>query len=299
MITTDYSANDLYLYYQDYLKRKTNLVLLNESDFLTSLIYEKVVIVSQNESIDGFLSCCIVEDIAYISLVFGEELIKRKLIASLEVELLKRDVKEIWIHFFNPIKLAWYPKKDVIHPGVQGVVLDSELYNIYHDLGFINNSFQQTYYQDLKDFHFDDKLHKSNVYVDFYNPAKHYGLKEFANEIGVKSWCDEIINNSNLENPLPLIVALDNELVIGFTGPLKLEYNHRGYFAGIGLLEKYRGMGLGKQLFFILCQELKNIGAQYMTFFTGTNNPARFIYLSAGFEVVETFVTMKKRIKRG
>ena len=42
-----------------------------------------------------------------------------------------------------------------------------------------------------------------------------------------------------------LLVALDGNKVIGFTGPIHRQDNGRGYFAGIGIHSDYRGRVLG------------------------------------------------------
>ncbi len=297
MIGSKYDLTELYEYYQDYLQMKTKLVLLDKEDFLKKIIEEKIVFVSKDMCINGFLSANLVGDRAYVTLVFGNEDVQEELIKTLEETVVSIGIFEIWFHFFNPTNLAWYPKPNIIHPGIQGVILDSILYQILRQLGYTDNSYQQTFYQDLKEFDMSDYSFKpSRFRIDFYDSSKHQGLTDFARKIGVKSWHDEIMYNQNLEKPLPLLVALDENLVVGFTGPLKVESNGRGYFAGIGILEEYRKNGIGKLLFYNLCQELKNLGSKYMTFFTGTTNPARYIYLSAGFHIVETFVTMKKNI---
>ena len=44
-------------------------------------------------------------------------------------------------------------------------------------------------------------------------------------------------------------------------------------------------------------KHLKEMGASYMTFFTGLDNPARYIYLGAGFQVAQSFADMKKELK--
>ena len=50
-------------------------------------------------------------------------------------------------------------------------------------------------------------------------------------------------------------------------------------------------------MFASLCIGLKEIGAQFMTLFTGENNPARNIYEAAGFKIVKSFADMRKDIK--
>ena len=85
-----------------------------------------------------------------------------------------------------------------------------------------------------------------------------------------------------------------NGLVIGFSGPLKVQKSMRGYFTGIGIHSEYRGYGAGSVLFSALCKHLKDLGAHYMTLFTGENNPARHIYEREGFQIVRSWADMRK-----
>lgn len=71
----------------------------------------------------------------------------------------------------------------------------------------------------------------------------------------------------------------------------------RGYFAGIAVEERYRGHGLGKLLFYRLCRAEKECGAQYMSLFTGIDNPAQNIYKEAGFTPRRYFAVMIKELK--
>ena len=56
------------------------------------------------------------------------------------------------------------------------------------------------------------------------------------------------------------------------------------------------GKGIGNVLFFSLCQELKNMGAEYMTIFVTETNFARRIYEKAGFSVVQEWAILKKTV---
>ena len=62
-------------------------------------------------------------------------------------------------------------------------------------------------------------------------------------------------------------------------------------------LEEVRGGGLGKALFASLADYSKKNGAKFLTFYTGLNNFARFIYKGAGFKIVQSFCFMRKQIK--
>ena len=76
-----------------------------------------------------------------------------------------------------------------------------------------------------------------------------------------------------------------------------VEETGRGHLDGICVDPDTRGGGLGKALFCNLCDYLKRIGSSYMTFFTGLDNPARRIYLFAGFKIAQSFADMKKDLK--
>ena len=54
--------------------------------------------------------------------------------------------------------------------------------------------------------------------------------------------------------------------------------------------------GAGTALFASLCMGLKDMGAEYMTLFTGENNPARNIYRAAGFKIVRTWANMRREL---
>lgn len=82
--------------------------------------------------------------------------------------------------------------------------------------------------------------------------------------------------------------------VVGFAGPVIREESGRGYFAGIGVHPEHEGHGLGSLLFYGLCEAFKEIGTDYMTLFTGSENPALRIYDKAGFRTVKRFAVMRK-----
>jgi len=47
----------------------------------------------------------------------------------------------------------------------------------------------------------------------------------------------------------------------------------------------------------MLCSTLKDMGASYMTLFTGETNQARNIYEAAGFHIVRTWADMRREEK--
>ena len=93
-----------------------------------------------------------------------------------------------------------------------------------------------------------------------------------------------------------LLVGLKGHTVAGFTGPIYPEPSGRGYFAGLGVAPQYEGHGLGTLLFNRLCLAERACGAQYMSLFTGVNNPAQRIYQAAGFTPRRYFAVMIKEL---
>jgi len=292
----------LYEYYKDKTLFERIFVLLNKTEFF-SIINQGFSAISFNDlTIDGFVLGHIKDEKSYVTILSADSLeIKDSLIQFYDFMMINRKIKESWIHFFNPISLAWYPLKNIIHPCYQGIPIESEDNNLYVVNGYLSHSIQDTYYLNLYDFEMKNEVilqMKNNlldsIEIALYDSNKHSKMLEFTDEIQAPHWKAVILDNLSKEKPLPLLVALKNNQVIGFTGPLRVEDNGRGFFAGIGVLDTERGKKIGKTLFFSLCQTLKAMGSSYMTLYTGRDNPAKYIYLSAGFKVVKSFSTMKK-----
>jgi ribosomal protein S18 acetylase RimI-like enzyme len=251
----------------------------------------------ENNIINGFISAVGEGKKAYITLCFGEIDVISELIKALEEEVKNKSFNEIWIHFFNPVQLPWYPLENVIHPGIQGVDTDSTLYSFYKENGYENNSLQETYYLDLNDYKERFLFYPNRNYsIEFYQKKKHKGFTEFLENLNAEHWKNMLQENHDSANPKPLLVVLTDNQVIGFAGPLSVSKEGRGVFGGIAVLPEYRGLRLGKYLFNNLCKSFKDMNASYMTLFTGYNNIAKHIYINSGFKVVKKFMTMKKEI---
>ena len=131
-----------------------------------------------------------------------------------------------------------------------------------------------------------------------YDPNKHYGVEDFCKKIEASNagFANAIRSNLKKEEPKPFLCANENGRMVGWTGAIWNENSGRGHFDGIIVDEDIRGAGLGKALFCLLCYQSKLNGAEYMTFFTGLDNPARYIYLGAGFKIAQSFADMKKKL---
>lgn len=206
------------------------------------------------------------------------------------------------ISFFNPCALTWLvpgtPGHD--HPNAPGVDVSSAAYLFFKNRNFIPTVYQNSFYLPLDRYEepvsLDEtktRLLAEGIEICLYDFKKHGGLEELTDNLENPVWKEELLANEMLkEKGAPVAAAIRNGKIIGFTGPLRVQESGRGYFAGIGVHSGYRGFGLGNVLFHTLCRTLKEMGASYMTLFTGEANPAGQIYRKAGFKIVKSWADM-------
>lgn len=276
---------------------------------------------AENGEFAGFAGGCLVpgKDVAYVTFVLVDKAYRRQgvgteLLAALEQALLSKnaelpepmEIKTFQMIFFNPVALTWVvpgtPGHD--HPNAPGVDVASDAYIFFKNQGYLDRVFQNSFYLPLQSFKIKpevqakiDALPENELSICIYDPQKHYGMKELMDNLESEAWKEEILGNiARPDGGDPVIIAEHKGKAVGFTGPIRVQESGRGYFAGIGVHSDYRKYGLGKSLFSTLCQSLKDIGAGYMTLFTGETNPARRIYASAGFKIVKTWSDMQKNL---
>ncbi len=232
-----------------------------------------------------------------------------KLCDALEAALLARPgVEKLEIVFHSPIQLPWYipDAGDDYHPCMPGVNTASELYTFLSARGWTDFVRQNGYYRRLSDYtdapHMAatrERLLGEGIELTLYDPARHYGLPELFDNIRNPGWKAQVL--AHLDRPV--VVAVDHHatdvegraLVVSYTGPLSVDGKPgRGNFCGIGTRTDYRGRGIGKQVFCAMCRAHRDGGADFMSLYTGTDNPARHIYEAAGFVAVRQFADMRK-----
>lgn len=205
--------------------------------------------------------------------------------------------------FLQVINWPWYiPHTNKhLHPGCPGVIINSDYYLfLYHHHYFVN-SIHEGFHLNLCDYELPKKVKdrieenkKEGLFIELYDEKKHFGVDEFCTIIDNQGFASSIKNNLKREKPYPFVVASLNGKMVGWTGAIYTEASGRGHLDGICVSPEIRGKGLGTGVFAKLCVESKKNDAKYMTFFTGLDNPARYIYLGAGFNVVQSFADMKK-----
>ncbi len=250
----------------------------------------------------------------FLSYVYVEPAYRRAGAASLLCDALEAKllatagVQKLEAVFHNPVHLPWYipNTKGDFHPCLPGVDLASGLYLFLKNRGWRDYAYQNAYYRRLSDYvdHTDmaercARLFSEGIELTLYDPAAHYGLSELFDNIRNPGWKAQVL--AHLDRSIVVAVdhsrtdAQDRALVVAYTGPLSQDGSPaRGNFCGIGTHTDYRSRGIGKQVFCAMCRAHRDAGADFMSLYTGFDNPARHIYEAAGFRVVRSFADMRK-----
>lgn len=261
----------------------------------------------------GFASGCIDDRSGkcFLTFIAVEKAERRKGLGRVLLEAVEKKLWEekgqqqaIEISFFNPVVFTWeIPGKDgAAHPNTPGVDVASGAYLFLKNCGYREFALQNSYYLPLSKYKYPadmekckENLKEKGFTFTVYDKNEHSGMEEMLKALDNPDWERSILGEPALsQGGRPILVPLCGQQVCGFTGPLAVEESGRGFFAGIAVDEKVRGNGLAKTLFCALCSQLKEMGAEYMTLFTGENNPARNIYEAAGFCVVRSWSDMRK-----
>ncbi len=275
------------------------------------------------ENMVGYACGCYVAEktVGYITMVIVDPAYRRQKVGTRMLIMIEDALQEAAegkianydVIFFNPCNMEWVvpgtPRHD--HPNAPGVDMGSEGYIWIKNCGYRSLTIENSFYQPIQKFTYSDAIlakmeqqKAQNIGVEYYDPAKHYDIEGLMADLASEDWNNHIFGNLKKETPDPILIAfsakeedLDEQgraKVVGFTGPLRVQASGRGFFAGIGVHSGYRKYGLGKVLFSGLCNSLKEMGADYMTLFTGEDNPARNIYESAGFKIVHSWSVMRR-----
>jgi ribosomal protein S18 acetylase RimI-like enzyme len=166
-------------------------------------------------------------------------------------------------------------------------------------VGFEDYAIQRAYYMPLENFELPSdvedrkaRLKNQGIEICFFDKEKHNGFSQLFDNLKNEGWRKGVM--SHLDEKI--VVAVKDNQVIGYTGPLMVSPQGRGTFCGVGVHTDYRSLGIGKVIFSTLCYGLKDMGAEYISLFTGEENPAKFMYESIGFKLVRKFSCMRKHM---
>lgn len=261
----------------------------------------------------GFISSAFSRSVSneiYLTMLLVRYDVRKKgygsiLLNHLEESIRSEGKNKIKMDFFNPINLSWNIPDTKLHdhPNAPGVDIDSEAYSFFIKHGYTERTKEVSMYMPLCDFilinSIKDKiisLKNKGIEITFYDKEKLYDFSYLYNGLNNNIWKMNLEYNLSLEKPYPLIIAAKDRKICGFAGPLQIEGSGRGRFTGIGVHPDFQGMGIGKVLFFMLCNNFKNIGAEFISLFTGINNNARKMYKDAGLKEKKTWALLIKEI---
>ena len=245
----------------------------------------------------GFFTCLLADE------AFDTEQTTADLLEELEDSFRAKGKKVSAATFFNPMRLPWVipGTPGFEHNNMPGIGTHLPLHARMLKNGYAEAARECAMYRSLSDFAVPktileraERLAEQGYTVGLYDAARHTGLRRMLTALENPEWIRLITEAADKKMVLP--VALAGDEVAGFAGPVYPEPTGRGYFAGIGIMPKYQHHGLGKLLFYRLCEAEKRAGANYMSLFTGEENPAGKIYEGAGFRSVRTFGVMTKQL---
>lgn len=202
-----------------------------------------------------------------------------------------------------PIKFTWNLKENCMqHNKAPGVKADSKGYEFLLKHGFQPISMEVSYYLDLKKFEFSQEMKKlekdlaeKGYTIGYFQREMHQGQEEMFTRLKDESYRKKF--HDALEKNKNIFVALkDNKTICGIAGALEVEPNGRGFFQGLAVDPNHGGKKLGNLLFFCLCRELRQKGADYMTLFVSEDNFARKIYEKAGFTKSQLWGILEKEL---
>lgn len=269
---------------------------------------EFTFILEEMGNVRGFINGCGREAVGYIScLLLATEADTEEntalLIRTLEDAFRRAGKEKIAVSFFNPIRLPWVipGTGDHQHNNMPGVPVDLPLYQHLLSLGYGEVSREVGLHYELQNHVTPEWVEKKaeemarrGYTVASYDRCRHRGLKEMVDSLGNPVWSEEI--PAAADGGLDLLVGLKEDVCAGFTGPVYPEKTGRGYLSGVAVAPRYERNGLGTLLFYRLLEKEREVGARYMSIFTGIHNPAKRIYLEAGFRIARTFAVMEKEL---
>ena len=139
-------------------------------------------------------------------------------------------------------------------------------------------------------------LRAQGICAGLYNCAQNAEFDGMCDRVGSEYWRQVLREETAKENPRPILAAVTDGHIVGFTGPVDRQENGRGWFTGICTDPLYEKRGIAAVLFNDLMGEFIKVGAAYSTLFTGTENHAQRLYLKTGFRPARYFAIMKKTV---
>lgn len=137
-------------------------------------------------------------------------------------------------------------------------------------------------------------LAAQGITAGLYDPALHAEFDGMCDRVRSEYWRQVLREELQKPQPRPILAAVTDGHMVGFTGPVDRQENGRGWFTGICTDPLYEQRGIASVLFGDLMEQFVRVGAAYSTLFTGTENHAQRLYLKTGFRPARYFSIMRK-----
>ncbi|MGN0779545.1 MAG: GNAT family N-acetyltransferase [Aristaeellaceae bacterium] len=137
-------------------------------------------------------------------------------------------------------------------------------------------------------------LAAQGIEAGLYDVKRQAEFDSMCDRVGSEYWREVLREETAKANPRPILAAVCDGHMVGFTGPVDRQENGRGWFTGICTDPLYARRGIATVLFNDLMTEFIKVGAAYATLFTGTDNHAQQLYHKTGFRPARYFSIMKK-----
>ena len=291
---TDVSFVDLFLS-NPYFDREATFVMLDEEGH-----------------VQGFACGCTGDDLplgkeaGYITCIVLDGAVQndasyRFMVEALESRFQQLGKKQADCLFFNPMMLPWIIPGTAGHEhnNAPGVPEGSAQHDFLLNYGYVERAQECGMYMPLAEFRIpeeirakESKAEGDGYRVELLDLSKHRGLEEMLDRLDNPLWREQIPRYA--AQGIPVMIAAYQRNAAGFAGPIIRESGGRAFFIGIGVHPQHEGHGLGSVLFFKMCEAFQQIGADYMSLFTGSNNPAKRIYEKAGYQTVKRFAIMRR-----
>ena len=141
-----------------------------------------------------------------------------------------------------------------------------------------------------------EALRAQGIVAGLYDTAQKAEFDGMCDRVGSEYWRQVLREETAKDNPRPILAAVTDGHIVGFTGPVDRQESGRGFFTGICTDPLYEKRGIASVLFNDLMGEFIKVGAAYSTLFTGTENHAQRLYLKTGFRPARYFAIMKKTV---
>ena len=246
----------------------------------------------------------------YLTVLFVEAAHRRQGIGSALLDALRvafrQDGKDrIACLPTNPIDLGWRipntPGHN--HNNAPGVDLDGPLHPFLQAAGFADGAVEVAMYLELSRYErspvvdqLQERLLAEGIQAGRYDTSLDCNFDRMCDRVGSEYWRSVLQEETAKSDPRPILAAIHEGHIVGFTGPVDKETSGRGWFTGICTDPEFEKRGIATVLFNQLMQEFINVGAQFSTLFTGDSNHAQRLYSRTGFDVRRRFVMMQQSL---